>query len=191
MNSKIIIFIGKSGSGKSYLMNKILKDNPSYRKVVTSTSRPCREHESDGVDYNFLTREEFEFKIETNNFAEWTCFNNWYYGTPFDAFKENEVNVVVLNPAGARTILKNLENKFDICIFYLDCDDKTRLMRQLNREEEPNCSEIARRFLADEADFKNIDDLIYRIDSYIIKNTQDLVYNNCSFIQAVVRSGQS
>jgi guanylate kinase len=87
---------------------------------------------------------------------EFTNFNNWWYGTSYDSVRsDGVVNIGVFNPAGVRQLLDR--DDCHVSVFWVQAADKTRLLRQLNREEWPDVKEIVRRFSADEEDFKDID----------------------------------
>jgi guanylate kinase len=93
--------------------------------------------------------------VEENKMMEWASFNNWYYGTPLTALSKDKINIGVFNPEGIRSMLAR--DDIDLRVFYVSTSPKTRLLRQLNREEHPNVAEIIRRYGTDVEDFKNID----------------------------------
>ena len=72
-----------------------------------------------------------------------------------NALSKSKVNIGVFNPAGIRSMLAR--DDIDLRVFYVSTSPKTRLLRQLNREEYPNVAEIIRRYGTDVEDFKNID----------------------------------
>lgn len=156
---QVVAFVGKSGAGKDYCMKQVAKDN-NWHIIVSSTTRPIRDYEKEGVDYHFLTEKEFA----AARFLETASFNSWHYGTRYEDLDPNNVNVGVFNPTG----LKSLAAQDDITlhIVYVRASDKTRLLRQLNREEEPNVHEIVRRFYTDEADFQDDKSFISLGNSY-------------------------
>ena len=84
---------------------------------------------------------------------EYTYFNGWYYGTHKSEIKPNVINIGVFNPTGIYNLIQNWSDKIDILPVYIQVDDKTRLLRSLNRGTYPDCTEICRRFLADERQF--------------------------------------
>ena len=151
---KIIALIGEAGSGKDFLM-KMLLELHDYHEIISCTSRPMREGEINGRNYYFYSDEYFMQLVEENKMMEWTSFNNWYYGTPINALSKSKVNIGVFNPAGIRSMLAR--DDIDLRVFYVSTSPKTRLLRQLNREEYPNVAEIIRRYGTDVEDFKNID----------------------------------
>ena len=153
MNKYILIILcGPAGSGKNYILNNLMSKYPDdLNLIIPDTTRPPRDSEKDGVDYNFLTTDEFF----TKKHLEVTEFNNWYYGTPIDALRQNKINITILNPMAILQIYKYIDN-LNIKIFYIDVPDKIRILRQLNRETFPDVYEICRRFLADKQDFNKL-----------------------------------
>lgn len=76
-----LILCAPSGAGKSTLAKMLCTEFP-LSFSISCTTRPPREGEKDGVHYYFLTKEEFEQKIQQNEFAEWAVVHGNYYGTP-------------------------------------------------------------------------------------------------------------
>ncbi len=77
----LIILTGKTASGKDTIKFKLLKKYPNLTKVMTTTSRSPRVNEKNGVDYNFLSRNEFERKMLSGDFAEYVEYGGNLYGT--------------------------------------------------------------------------------------------------------------
>ena len=173
MRYKIVAIVGKSGAGKDALMHTILKHQPNYHEIISCTTRPWRAGEVDGVNYHFLEVEDFCLKISNNEMLEYTTFNNWGYGTALDALAEDKINIGVFNPEGIRS-LKAISN-IDLILISVLCDDKIRLLRQLNREEHPNVKEIIRRYQTDEDDFNSHKDIYCdTINFAVFNNDVDL-----------------
>lgn len=159
---KILALIGKSASGKDTIQNYIVNDYPKYaHKIISCTTRPPRLKETEGIDYFFLTPEQFLQKIDKQEMLEYTKFRGWHYGTSIDQLDKDKVNIGVFNPAGARVLLA--DPRLDVRVVYVQAEDKIRLKRALNRENNPDCLEICRRFLADEKDFEDLSDILYEI----------------------------
>lgn len=79
---KLIILVAPSGAGKTTIAKRLVKDYPGIKFSVSATTRKPREGEADGKDYYFMSREEFNGKIEANGFLEWEEFyNGSRYGT--------------------------------------------------------------------------------------------------------------
>ncbi|MDR1676095.1 MAG: guanylate kinase [Tannerella sp.] len=82
MDGKLIIFSAPSGSGKSTLINYLLTQEPDLRFSVSATSRAPRGNERNGVEYRFLTPEEFKRKIGNGEFIEYEeVYPDLFYGT--------------------------------------------------------------------------------------------------------------
>ncbi len=79
----LIVFSGPSGAGKDTVLDEFFKLKPEgVWKSVSYTTRAPRENEKDGVDYNFISVEEFEKHIREGNMLEYTKYGLNYYGTP-------------------------------------------------------------------------------------------------------------
>ena len=153
---KLIALIGEAGSGKDTLMQNILKKRSfDFNEIISCTTRPMREGEAEGVNYYYMTPEAFIGKVKNNEMLESTCFNNWYYGTSIDSLRDGSYNIGVFNPDGIRSIRNN--PRIDLTVFRIECLPKIRLLRQLNREENPDVNEIIRRWTTDQNDFKDLD----------------------------------
>lgn len=79
---KCIIFSAPSGAGKTTIVHALLNSMPQLSFSVSACSRPPRGDEKDGVDYHFLSADEFRTKIQNNEFVEWEeVYSDMYYGT--------------------------------------------------------------------------------------------------------------
>ena len=79
---KLIIFSAPSGSGKTTIVKRLLSTFPQFEFSISATSRQPRGEERDGVDYFFLTQEEFKQKVAEDAFVEWEeVYNGTCYGT--------------------------------------------------------------------------------------------------------------
>ena len=78
---KLVVISGPSGAGKTSVC-RALKQHPAVEFSVSATTRARREGERDGVDYHFLTREDFQRRLSENQFLEWASYNGNLYGTP-------------------------------------------------------------------------------------------------------------
>ena len=82
MNKKIIIITAPSGAGKTSITHYLLNKIPQLNFSISATTRRPRENEKNGVDYYFLTVEDFKNKINENTFVEWEMvYEGKYYGT--------------------------------------------------------------------------------------------------------------
>lgn len=87
-NGVVLVLSGPSGAGKSSLINKISADIGDYYFSISTTTRPIRDGETEGVDYHFVNEEEFKKDIEEDNFLEYAVVHGNYYGTSLVPVKE-------------------------------------------------------------------------------------------------------
>ncbi len=79
---KLLLFCGPSGSGKTTIVQHLLKTDPRLAFSVSATTRKKRDNEIDGIDYHFITVEEFRKRIDNDEFIEWEeVYTGRYYGT--------------------------------------------------------------------------------------------------------------
>lgn len=149
---KILAIFGKSGSGKDTI-KKWLGEKANVKIIIPHTTRPKRDSEMNMVDYYFVAKEAFE----RNRGYYYTIseFNNWLYGNPLSDLDDIKINVGVFNIQDIKQMLAC--DKIEVFPLLIKAADNIRLLRCLKREEYPDCSEICRRFLADEKDFNDID----------------------------------
>lgn len=156
MGSKIVVIVGQIASGKTTLAQ--FMEAHGFARIVTYTTRPPRAGEVDGVDYHFLTPEEFLEKAEAGIFAEDMGFTAKFgyvrYGTSKESLETpGGVNkVIVLNPEGV-TRLK--EEGYDIFVVYLDMPQEVLMRRALRRGD--SREEIGRRIAADTRLFRSLE----------------------------------
>lgn len=81
-SGKLILFSGPSGVGKDTLLDILLTKDPTLQKSVSITTRLKRDGERDGIDYFFITPDDFEAMLESNNVLEFAKYGKNLYGTP-------------------------------------------------------------------------------------------------------------
>ena len=84
----VFIISAPSGSGKSTLVHRLLETVPNLAFSISYTTRPPRPSETDGVDYVFITREEFENRLARGEFLEYAEVFGNYYGTNRESFEQ-------------------------------------------------------------------------------------------------------
>ena len=77
----LIIITAPSGAGKTTLIREILKNYNNIKFSVSHTSREIRHNEKNGVDYYFVSKQEFKRGVELEQFVEWNFHFDCYYGT--------------------------------------------------------------------------------------------------------------
>ena len=109
-NTRGLLFIvsAPSGTGKTTLVERLVQILPSLRMSRSYTSRVARNGERDGVDYNFISREQFERRISSGEFLEWADVFGNYYGTSASDVDEmiaaGQDVVLVIDVQGARQV---------------------------------------------------------------------------------------
>ena len=156
---KIVAIVGEAGSGKDSLaealMDQLQDENFKVHEIISYTTRPKRDYEINGVDYHFVDAGTLAGLIIEDKMLEAAEFNGWIYGTCIEDLEEDAINVGVFNPEGIESLSQ--DPRINMCIIQCSCNEKDRLLRQLNRELDPNVDEIIRRFHADRRDFSNFD----------------------------------
>ena len=148
----VIAIVGKAGSGKNTIVDQLVKTYPDkFHRVISHTTRPRRENEKNNQDYIFVSEEYFKRKLHNCRMLEWTRFNNWKYGTSIDSYVYDKINVGIFNPEGIDQLL--MHDDIKLKVIYITCSDRIRLIRQLNRELDPDIEEIIRRYRTDKSDF--------------------------------------
>ena len=86
----LIVVSGPSGSGKSSVESLLFERRKNIVMSISDTTRKPRVNEVNGVDYNYISKEEFENNIKENKYIEYAkVFNGNYYGTPLDFINKN------------------------------------------------------------------------------------------------------
>uniref|UniRef100_A0A7C2P8H9 Guanylate kinase n=1 Tax=candidate division WOR-3 bacterium TaxID=2052148 RepID=A0A7C2P8H9_UNCW3 len=146
MNHKpfVVVISAPSGTGKTTVLSEVRKLEPNLFYSVSVTTRSPRPNEIDGVDYKFVSKEEFERMIEKGELLEWAkVFGGEYYGTPrepvMEALKAGKDVIMDLDIQG-RNSLERIFGKDLVSIFLLppSFDElKRRLsLRKTESEEE-------------------------------------------------------
>ena len=105
--SKIIVFSGASGVGKSSALKRVMAAREDLRFSVSATTRDPRPGEEDGVHYFFVTRERFEQMIEDREMLEYDAHHENLYGTPRNQLLGEKHVVLDIEPNGAFQVKRN------------------------------------------------------------------------------------
>ena len=98
MKGHLILLMGPMGSGKGTLVKHVQEKFPELQFAVSGTTRNMRPGETDGVEYYFLTTDEFDEKVKNNDFLEWAEFSGNKYGTlKSEILEQLDKGKVVLN----------------------------------------------------------------------------------------------
>ena len=159
-----VILLGKSGSGKDYLLRKLTEKG--LKPGVKWTTRPPRKYEIQGLTYNYVDSEIFIKSIESDEFLCYQTFlvtpegkdpENWYYGLTKEEF--NSSQAFIMTPGEFEKLTPELRK--GCFIVYLDIDRETR-RRRISGRGDKNDS-VERRLDADEDDFLTFSDYDLRV----------------------------
>jgi guanylate kinase len=110
----ILIISGPSGCGKSTLLKEVYKDISDYYFSISTTTRAPRVGEVNGVDYFFVTKEEFEKDIDNDDFLEYAKVHDNYYGTSLKpinkALEENKLVIFDIDVQGHEIVRNKLDS---------------------------------------------------------------------------------
>ena len=168
MNSIRIVLAGPSGAGKDSVIREILNKRNNILLNVSYTSRKKRQEETNGLDYNFVTRQEFEEMIAKDEFIEYVDYDGEYYGTRKLSNEELESNDIIFRKDVRGAI--SIKDKYPFVItFYIMPTDSNRLKMQKGKRGE-NRDKIAKdeKDPAKELDFLIINDKIEKAADEII-----------------------
>ena len=157
---KIFIIAGKSASGKDTVLKRMVKDY-DFQPIISTTSRPMRSGEVEGVDYFFISEEGFKNKIEHNEFLEYRSYNTcvagndatWYHGSIKQELDSHKYYVVVLDMEGTKSFI-DYYGKDNCFVAYIEALDSIREKRASNRGSFDK-TEWDRRLADDEIKFNN------------------------------------
>ncbi|WP_457568926.1 guanylate kinase [Desulfurobacterium sp.] len=155
MKGLLIVISAPSGTGKTTLVNLLMKAFPKMEFSVSCTTRKPRPGEVDGKDYYFISLEEFEKKIENNELLEWAEVYGNFYGTPKDkvieALNEGKDILLDIDTQGALQVKKNYPDAVLIFILPPSLKELERRLRSRGTEDEETIEKrllIARRELS-------------------------------------------
>lgn len=186
---KFTILVGKSASGKDAIRKQILKIS-SYKSVISTTSRPPRESEQEGVDYYFVSKDEFIELIEDDAFAEYRKYKAidkndkdviWYYGTrKNNKYNERSKYIIILDLDGARSFI-NFYGADNCRVCYIFCNDEERERRaKEGRGKDFNQKEWNRRLEDDNKKFalKRFVEMFRDVETEIFDNIRPNDYKD-------------
>lgn len=144
----LIIISGTTCAGKGTVIKKVLENHNDIVLSVSYTSRPKREHEVDGVDYYFVTQEEFEKKIANNEFLEYAQVHyGCYYGTPkkeiLEQLETGKDVILEIDVQGA----KQIKEKFpETILIFIMAPSMEEIKRRIKMRGDENNEQIISRF---------------------------------------------
>ena len=144
----LIVISGPSGCGKGTICEKVLQENNNIMLSVSMTTRKPRAKDQDGVDYYFVSKEEFEKRIKDNKFLEFAkVHNDNYYGTPKDKVEEaleKGVDVILeIDIQGAKLVNELMK---EVIFIFIMPPNMRELKRRLIARNTETKEQIVERF---------------------------------------------
>ncbi len=139
---KLFVISAPSGTGKTTLVEALLKrwgKEYNLKKAITYTTRSPREGEVDGIDYHFVSIEEFNHKVQEGFFMEWSSWYDNYYGSSIDIIEELKKGVsyiLIIDRIGASKIAKEFPHSILIWIEPLSIDVLEERLRLRGKDSE-------------------------------------------------------
>jgi len=116
----LIVVTGPSAVGKGTICRALLAETPDIHFSVSCTTRPMRPGEVDGVEYFFITKEEFERRIAAGEFLEWAEVYGNYYGTPRAYVEEMTARghdvILDIDRVGARAVREHYPDAVSVFV---------------------------------------------------------------------------
>ncbi|MBO7369528.1 MAG: guanylate kinase [Campylobacter sp.] len=175
MKGQILLISGPSGSGKSTLINRLMKEEKDIYFSISCTTREIRQGEKDGVDYYFLSVDEFKKGIENGEFLEWALVHKNYYGTSLKpvlkAFEENKVVIFDIDVQGfdiARSKFKD-----EITSVFITTKSSTELRTRLEKRGTNTQEDIERRLNNAVGEMSHIKDYDFLLINDDLEQTYD------------------
>jgi guanylate kinase len=181
-NGFAIIVSAPSGTGKTTICNLLREKLFDLKFAISNTTRKIRKGESDGIDYIFTSKKEFEYKIKNNDFLEWAEVHGNYYGTSLKSastpIKKGFDTLLELDTQGVQTLRKMKYQGIYILILPPSMEELEVRLRNRGTDSEER---IIQRIETGKKEVKK-----YKMYDYIITNhvVEDTVTTLISILQA-------
>ena len=174
----LVILSGPSGSGKDTILRELRLLDPDIRESVSATTRSPRQNETDGLNYHFLSEEEFAEKIKNGEFIEYVKYNNHYYGTLKSEVEAlisgGKTAVLVIEVRGAAEVLKKFPEAVSI---FLTAPSPEALEARLRIRAQNSEAGIKKRLLIAEEEIERRFDYEYVVVNDVLADAVSEIYN--------------
>ena len=172
----LLVIAGPAGSGKSTLCDRLVHEVPGFARVVTTTTRPPREGEVNGVHYHFFSPPEFQRRIERGEFLEWALVHGDHHDRLYGTLKSSvrdplaagQSLVMSIDVQGVESLRRAARNDAGLrramtTVFIVV--DHERLIARMRERAKDHDDEIARRMATAEAELREAPKFDFRIES--------------------------
>jgi len=181
-NPLLIVLSGPSGVGKDAVLEGFKKRNYPMHYAVTATTRPRRKKETDGVDYHFVSKAEFENMIEKGELLEWANVYGNLYGVPkselLQAMDKGKDMIVKVDVQGAASIKKTVPEAVFIFLAPPSMED---LKKRLKQRKTESSIDLEVRIKAAEEEMNSL----FMFD-YVVVNHRDGIRQAISQIESII-----
>ena len=165
----LVILSGVSGAGKDTIKKELIKRMEDVISLPSFTSRKPRNGEKEGIQYHFITKEEFIEKIKNGEFYEYDIHHEHYYGTSKKLMNEKiasgKIIVKDIEVNGTENLIKTLKNETKLVTIFLKVDKEELKRRLINRGDNLSPAEMELRL--SRLDYEESKINLY---DYVIKN---------------------
>ena len=167
----MVILSSPSGVGKTTLTKKIQQKYPKFKISVSHTTRKPRPNEVEGIDYFFLSNDQFKDKIKNNEFYEHAKIFNNYYGTLKNTVDEiSKKNDLIFDIDWQGTKQLSKFKQLNLIKIYLLPPSKQELKKRLIKRNQESALEVEKRFKAYEEDILHWKDYYYILINENLEN---------------------
>lgn len=185
-NPLLIVISGPSGVGKDTVLEEMKSRGLPFHFVITATTREPRPDEVDGVDYFFLSEDEFAKMIEEGELLEYAVVYQDYKGIPKSQVRQalaSGKNVIMrIDVQGAETVRKLAE---DALLIFLSPQNDEELINRLKSRNTETKESLKLRIATTRQEFKKID-----LFDYIVVNKDDHLAETVDVVEAIIQAEQ-
>ncbi len=180
----LIVISGPSGVGKDTVIQRMKERRLPIHFVVTATTRPPRPGERHGVDYFFISREEFARMIDEGELLEYALVYNDYKGIPKQQVREALASgkdvVMRIDVQGAATVRKICP---EALLIFLTTETEEELVRRLQRRKTESPEDLKLRIATARQELKRMDEF-----DYVVVNREHALEETVDTIVAIIQA---
>jgi len=182
--SLLIVISGPSGVGKDSMVEGLKKKGLPFHFVVTATTRPKRPEEIDGVDYIFVSMEEFAGMIDSNELIEFAIVYGDYKGIPKqqvrDALASGKDVIMRLDVQGAATVRRLIP---EAALVFIAASSEKELIERLEQRKTDSSDQLKIRIATSRQEMRRLDEF-----DYIVINRQGCLGDAVAQVEAIIRA---